>query len=300
MRVVLLANPYSGRARNARRLRRLVSRLRDERIDLATVSPGQDHLLSASLAAADALVVAGGDGSVHHALGPAAAAGVPLYHYPVGTENLFARESGASTSLDQLVESLRNRRTALIDMATCNGRPFMLMLSIGFDAQVVQRVARARALRPLRGVARIDYLRHALAELRHLRTPRLRVASGSRTLVNNETGFLLVANSPRYAAGLDPCRSARWDDGRLDALFLPYSSRTGLLKWIAAIVTRTHDDLGGARFAAVGELTISCDQPDVPIQLDGESVPGTGRLHLAIEVAKARFPMLVPARPPRP
>lgn len=295
MRLVLLTNPNSGRARNTAAVSELHARLTAAGCDVRVVCTGEagDRLAAALREGdgAEALIIAWGDGSVHHAASDAIAADVPIYPFPLGTENLFAREFGATRSIDRLVRSVRSGRTRAIDAPSCNGRLFVLMCGIGFDAHVVERVARARKS----GVRLSDYLRRGIEELREFRTPKLRVEIGGIALADDEAGLLLIANSPRYAARLNPCRDARPDDGRLDVLFMPYRSRAGLLAWLASVATGMHMYSSAARRARATSLRVSSTTRDVPIQLDGETVAHPGvPLDLRIEIESKRLRVLMP------
>lgn len=273
MRIVLLHNPRSGRGRNAGVVTQLISDLAASGIEVDAVVIDRS-LTAESLAAqargASALVVAGGDGSVHHAAPAAIAAGVPLYHYPLGTENLFAREFGSRANVEHLLGALARGRTMRADVAACNGRLFVLMLSVGFDAHVVERVASGRAS----GVRRSDYVRHALAEIGNLRLPPLTLTVDGRFVAREEPGLVIVANSAEYAARLNPCLDARVHDGQLDILFLPYRSTLRLAAWSASVALRMHAHAKEARTARARSVQITSPAHRVPHQLDGESSPG--------------------------
>src|SRR5204863_2401502 len=73
--------------------------------------------LGSVLAGAGALVVAGGDGTVHRAARDAIAANVPIYQIPCGNENLFARQFGMTRSIDALLGALEQGRVVRIDIA---------------------------------------------------------------------------------------------------------------------------------------------------------------------------------------
>lgn len=291
MRIVLVANPRSGRARNSALIRRLHEGMAEAGFHVNPVPMTAGADLSSVLVGADALVVAGGDGSVHHALDAAAGAGVPLYPFPLGTENLFAKACGVTRSVDRLIAMLRTRRTGEVDLATCNQRPFVLMCSAGFDAQVVNRVAAARGNG---GVTRLHYVVQMLHEIRRSHFPRLRIVVDGATLSEGEPGLVIIANSPRYAAGLNPCLQARWDDGLVDVLFLPCDSRTAMLGWLVTVAARRHMRHSAARFARGRVVSVRCDQAGTPYQLDGEAVQTHGSLSLLIGVGHRRL------RVPRP
>jgi diacylglycerol kinase (ATP) len=268
-RVVLLYNPNAGRGQSRaaltelRRALSLAGLTVDQR--LADPSLATDSL-AAALGDADAIIVAGGDGSLSHAAPTIAASGRPVYHYPLGTENLFARHFNMTASPQALLAALRRGRVNQVDLAACGSRCFVLMASIGFDAAIVARVAAART----RGVRRVDYLRHSVAELlSHTPTP-VTVEVDGRVIADRQIGLLFIANSAHYAARLNPCRDALIDDGLLNVLFLPYRTRAGLLARASAVAMRRHL---GSRHALIvtGEaVRVRAEGAPLSIQIDGE------------------------------
>ncbi len=90
-RPVLFINPRSGDGKAARA--RLAERARDTGIEAVILDPGQDLAAlagEAAAAGADALGMAGGDGSLAVVAAVAAAHGIPFVCVPAGTHNHFA------------------------------------------------------------------------------------------------------------------------------------------------------------------------------------------------------------------
>ena len=69
---------------------------------------------------------------------------VPIGILPLGTENLLSRYLGIKTEPERLVKMLNDGHTIDVDAGRANGRLFLVMLSCGFDAEVVRRVHRER------------------------------------------------------------------------------------------------------------------------------------------------------------
>ena len=95
VRVLILFNPISGSGRSARLAGDLVvelERLAEEagrplEIELAETRPEPaEHWLDALLDSIELLVVVGGDGAMRLAAPAAMRCGMPVYHYPAGTE----------------------------------------------------------------------------------------------------------------------------------------------------------------------------------------------------------------------
>ncbi|MBX3385419.1 MAG: NAD(+)/NADH kinase [Phycisphaeraceae bacterium] len=238
--VVILSNASSGKGRAPDRLSAIADRIRDggREVRFVRAGPGQDGaMLDCSLEGAAALVIAGGDGTVHHALEAAVASGVPIYHVPAGNENLFAREFGMDASPQRLGAALDAGAWRTSDLGECNGKLFALMVSVGFDAGVVRRVSLSRrAAGRNGGVSHRDYAVQGMREMLTHRPPRMSVTVDGRVMVEGERGLIVVANSRQYGGGLDPARDARTDDGVLSVVFLRARTRLTLLGWGAKLV----------------------------------------------------------------
>lgn len=287
MRVVVLRNSFAGRGRGRAKVDQLLTALRTgghdpvaldvQRTDGTSVN-GE---LDGALRGATALIIAGGDGTLHHSAPVAMRVGVPVYHFPLGTENLFARQFRMTAVPGGVLSALDRREPVTIDTATCDGRVFVLMCSVGFDACIVERVAAARR----GGVSRLDYVAHSIAEIVRPRFVPLTIHADGREIVRHAPGIALVANSSQYAARLDPARDASMRDGLLDLVFIPVASRLGLARQLVRVARGRH--LHDARVARTRcrEATIAAASA-VPYQLDGEHAgtlrPGAPlRLHIA-------------------
>lgn len=270
-RVVILYNPASGRGKSqfavdacARSLRQLGL----EPMPMA-VGSGKGHATprDIDLAAESArlLVLVGGDGTVHHTLPLAIRTRLPIYHVPFGTENLFAREFGMSPSIDRLVAAIRTWNVRTIDTATCNQRPFVLMASLGFDANIVARVAQAR-----RGtVHRLHYVAHALRELFAPTFADVTAFADGQELFSKQRGVIVIANSRQYAARLDPAPTADMTDALLDIVYLPLASRLDFAALGLRALLNAHRSAPGVMVARASHVRLMSNAP-VAIQLDGE------------------------------
>jgi diacylglycerol kinase family enzyme len=151
-RPVLFLNPRSGDGKAARA--GLAERARELAIDVVVVRPDDD--LAALVAAgvgrgADALGVAGGDGSLAVVAMAASAHGLPFVCVPAGTRNHFALDLGLDRddlvgSLDAFTDAVERR----IDVAEVNGQLFLNNVSLGIYGDAVRqpayRGAKARTL----------------------------------------------------------------------------------------------------------------------------------------------------------
>jgi len=151
-RPVLIYNPRSGDGKAERF--KVAEEARRRGIEPIELSPGADlvELVEDAIArGADAIAMAGGDGSQAVVAAAAARAGIPYACIPAGTRNHFALDLGVDRddvigALDAFVRGAERR----VDLAEVNGRVFVNNVSLGLYADAVQhpsyREAKLRTL----------------------------------------------------------------------------------------------------------------------------------------------------------
>jgi diacylglycerol kinase family enzyme len=273
------------------------------------VGPGVSRaaLLEAARHAA-AVVIAGGDGTVHHCLPFLIETRTPMYHAPSGTENLHARHLGSSASPLRLLSALESGQVRDIDCAACNGVPYAIMVSVGFDAAVVRHVAEARS----GAVRKLNYIFQGLRVFasglgppgRGVSVP-LSITVDGTTMIRDRPGMVAVCNNPCYGGQFDPACRAEVADGLLDVVFAPFHSRAGLLAWGAAMRCRVHTKRGTLFYATGRDIIIESSHADAPWQVDGEwpTTHRTGaivsnRMRLHINVLPRALRVLTPPGTP--
>lgn len=212
-------------------------------------------------------IVVGGDGTLRRAAASLGEAGIPFLHAPLGTENLFARMLSLPREPEDIAELAVRGGIRKIDAGRTPFGPFTIMVSVGFDAEVIHDL-HARRHGPIRHAS---YIGPILRTTLKRKWPRVSIEVDGKKVVEQRRGLAIVANFSGYAFGMDPARDAQPDDGQLDAVFLPTSSITRTLLWAwrsrrgvavdhpAAVVTRGH------------RVTLS--GPDkMALQLDGDAV----------------------------
>lgn len=293
MEIAVLHNHRSGRGAGADAARSLEDALRGAGHGVRSVVAEREMngRLTEQLRSADLLVVAGGDGTVHHAADAAIAAGVPLYHYPMGTENLFAREFNMSPSPEALLKAVGAWNVRSVDVGRANGRPFLIMLSIGPDAGVIARLAKDRQ----GPISHLSYLRPILAEMRSPSLTPLTVEVDGREVVDGRTGLLVVGNSRQYALRVDPAARANVGDGELDVVFLPASTALGVLWWVIKSRLRLHLRDSRAVYRRGREVRIRPGGGLPAVQADGElwetkptTAPSGGGMAISVEAHRLK------------
>ena len=294
MRAAILINPRSGQGRAARVGAAIERTLLDAGHETLTRTLGRDRWPTPDeLRGASALVVVGGDGTVHHAAGLAVESGTPLYHAASGNENLFARAFDMRPDPREVRRAIEEGAIERIDRARCNGVGFVLMCSAGPDASVIHRLSRARR----RPTGHLAYAWPILAEAFSPRIPWVNVWVDGRELVCRRRGMVVIANMRQYALRIDPCQSAEADDARLDVTFLPCTTSLGTIARLAACRARVQGRLGAVQGRGTRvRVEIEGDEPKV--QLDGEAPPADSPASLAsvldCAVDAGALPVLTP------
>jgi diacylglycerol kinase family enzyme len=206
---------------------------------------------------------------------------IPLLIWPQGTENLVAKSLGFRANPALMLHTLLAGTLRHIDLAQANSRMFMVVAGVGFDAEVVQRLARKRT-------GHITHLHYAVPLWRTFwehRWPVLSVTGqGPQGRVQWEgPGMVFVGNMARYALGLPVAATAIPDDGLLDLIILPCQGRLELVGHSLRTLCRKHLQHPSAIARRVTTLKVRSRQP-VPAQIDGEEA-GTAPLDFALQPA---------------
>jgi diacylglycerol kinase family enzyme len=144
-RIAILMNPVSG-THQKDVVRLIAQNLQGPRRNvevMETRAPGHIREIARTLAA-QAILVAGGDGSVNEAVRGLLERPRPrpvLGIIPQGTASVLGYELGLPASAAGLAGVFLENRIGHLHIGLANGRPFVLMASAGFDAEVVKTVS---------------------------------------------------------------------------------------------------------------------------------------------------------------
>jgi diacylglycerol kinase family enzyme len=183
LRVRAILNPRAGVA--ARRTREAVEQGRPSWKDYAvylTREPGHATELAreAVAAGADVVLAVGGDGTVNEVARGLIGSGAALGIVPVGSGNGLARALRIPLRPGAALCALESGARRRMDVGFLNGRLFLNVAGIGFDAVVGQAFHERGRKGGRRGL--LGYLRLSLLELRAYQAPRLVIEAGGERL----------------------------------------------------------------------------------------------------------------------
>lgn len=229
----LIHNPVAGWLKR-NRLARLLKILRDRghRIQLrSTERAGHAELLVGELDrdGADAVVAAGGDGTICEVANGIRPDHPPLAFLPLGTANVLAWEIGIGPNTKRALETIEAGIVKPVYPGLINGRRFLLMASAGIDARVVET-----AHGPLkRTLGQLGFVIAALKEIfRRQREPIVADVDG----VTVEADLIVVTRASRYGGPFVIAPDADLSEPGLWVVAPQRRGRLALLRYGIALV----------------------------------------------------------------
>lgn len=287
--VHLVVNPHSGYGGGhiiLGEMRHEMRRAGLRIVEYTTTGPGDATRYVQNLPGkAAAVFVWGGDGTVSEVAAGLVGTDLPILCSQAGTENLLAKELKIPGDPRRLIDVLLHGETVDCDVGYINGRSFMLIIGIGFDGEVVRRLASSR-----RGhISHLSYFWPLWRTFWEHRFPRLRVTSGDE-MIFDDLGLAFVGNISRYAVGLRICRDARFDDGMLDLVIFRCREQAKLMLHAGWTLLRRHPLKGDVLYRRVKDIRIESDRPTAS-EVDGDPGP---ELPLNIAMADGRVRLIIP------
>jgi diacylglycerol kinase (ATP) len=211
---------------------------------------------------AEALVVVGGDGTVHLGVQAVAGTGVGFGVIPTGTGNDFARAvevpidpAGAGRMIATALDEGRARTVDLARMSAPDGYRawFCAVLACGFDALVNER---ANGMSWPRGRRRYDIA--IFREMLTLRARRYRITLDGETF-EQEANLVAVGNAPSYGGGMRMCPAADLTDAQLDVVVAGPVNRRTLLRLFPKVFDGSHVQHPAVASYLARSVTIEAD-----------------------------------------
>jgi YegS/Rv2252/BmrU family lipid kinase len=240
-----------------------------------------DH---AEAAGFDVVVAVGGDGTVHETARRLIGRGPALGILPTGSGNGFARHIGLPVDPAAALAACGTGRIVTIDTATVNGRPFLGVMGIGFDAVVAERFATST----VRGLE--TYVREGLTAFARFQPEEYEITTRDGT--SRSPAFVVaVANSGQYGNNARIAPLASLQDGLLDIVVV---SDPGILQaplLLARLFAGSFHRASAVRSMQSPEVRITRRAPG-PAHLDGEPVSLGAELNVRVVPHSLR--LLVP------
>jgi diacylglycerol kinase (ATP) len=277
MAIAILINPVAGGRRASlpqdRRVR-LARQALDRhglagRIEL-TRAPGHGaELARQAVEEGCGLVIAwGGDGTVNEVASQLAGTAATLGIVRAGSGNGLARELGIPACADRALDVALGGRDRVVDVGEIDGRLFLNVAGIGFDA------AMAAAFNRLGGERR-GMVRYAIVTARAAfgyRAVRYAIDADGRRL-EVEALVVAIANLAQYGSNAVIAPGARPDDGLLDVVIVEARGTLGRIGLVPRLFDRTMHKAPGVRILRARHVVVQAAAP-IPFHVDGEPHQG--------------------------
>jgi YegS/Rv2252/BmrU family lipid kinase len=250
-----------------------------------TKGPGHAVELARDAGQVDVVAVAGGDGTINEAVNGLAAAGPALGLIPCGTANVFALELGYPFRPDDIARVLAEGPAARIWLGEAQGRRFVQMAGVGFDAHVVRGVRPATKRLLGRGAFVLETLRQAL----RYGYPAFRVRVDG---IEHAARSVIVSKGRLYAGPyLVAPEAAPTSDRLVVSLFDKWGWWAIIRYGLALLAGRMPGDPGIRRLPA--ERVVIEAPAGEPVQADGDLL---GETPIEVSLAAIQVRVIVPGR----
>ena len=288
-RMMVIVNPVSGTGRQKRAQRMVEQHIDRQRYDHQIVyTKAHRHAIELSHQAVDdgydVVVIVGGDGSINEVGQGLAGTNVRMGILPAGSGNGLCRSLGIPMNLRKAVEVLNQGHHRVIDTGLANGKPFMNVAGVGFDAYVANKFHKAK----LRGL--LKYIILIIRSLGEYKAQTYTLYADGRRI--KRTAMLICfSNSSQYGNDALVAPRAVPDDGRLDAVILRRFPFINVFLLIYRLFRGTLDESPYIKTFKFKELKVIQERNEVA-HLDGD--PYDLGLEIDITIRPASLKVIVP------
>ncbi len=217
-KICFIVNPFSGVSRKKVLKPKIQQFLDLEKYDYQikyTNAPGHATELAKQAVQEnfDIVVAVGGDGSVNEVAQGLIGTDKVLGILPAGSGNGFAMHLGLGRKLDKAIKILNEGQVISIDTCELNGRPYVNLAGVGFDAIVAYKMKKSK----LRGL--MGYVKFSLKEALGFQFRKYNITIDDQ-VIEREFMVLEVANAPMFGYNFLIAPQAKFNDGVLDIVLI--------------------------------------------------------------------------------
>lgn len=289
-RVLVIHNPTAGRRRR-RLLDMVVTAIAGLGGQVTCRETGrrgdaEDFAALASAEDFDAVIAAGGDGTVNEVLNGLGAGrgGLALGVIPLGTANVLACEIGLDPDdVERVAHTVTFGPARRVHVGLANRRRFLLMAGAGLDAHVVEGVSAALKRR----AGKLAYVVESLRQAVGYDFPKLTVRADG---VEYEARMVVACKGRFYGGPFIAAPDADLAAPMLELCILPNPGMAGMLRYGIALPLGKLPALPEVRVVSARNILITGPR-GAPVQGDGDIV---ARLPAEISIADETVDLICP------
>lgn len=296
MKVKIILNPYANRWGAKQQLAAINAAFSAVSVDhdlviTSTIGQGTQEAILAVQKGYDAVVAAGGDGTLNEVVnGLIIASGdkptMPLGILPIGTGNDFSDMVGLPRKVETAVSIIASGKTRQIDAGRVNNHYFHNNCAVAMEPLVTMENNKITSLS-----GSIRYLVALVRALAKLKAWHMSIQWDDGSY-EGPTYLLSVCNSPRTGGLFYMAPKASLDDGLFDFVFAPEVPKRTVLVILAKLFQKTHINHPLVTYGRTTQLTIR-STPGTPIHADGELITESEN-NVEYELLPGKITLLTP------
>lgn len=273
MKHIFIVNPAAGKGKALELIpiiKEHFTNIEDECIVRVTEYPGHATELAREYSIIEKCRIysVGGDGTLNETVNGIAKTDSALGIIPAGSGNDFIRSIKAGTDIQRLISATINGIERKIDLASANGKYFINVSSVGFDAEIVFNAGKFKKLPGITGS--MSYLLSLLYTTVMNKNYGIEVdIDGERQKLN--ILLVAIANGRYYGGGMLPAPEALLDDGYLDVCLIRETPRRRIFALFPKFMKGLHGQLEEVSFYTAKKIAIE-SKNDISLSTDGEVV----------------------------
>jgi diacylglycerol kinase (ATP) len=251
---------------------------------------------AADPALVDAVVAAGGDGTINEVMNGLAGSPLPLGVLPLGTANVLAGEIGLPSSPMDVARVLAFAPARPVwpgeawAAGAAAGRRFLIMAGVGFDADVIEALdlPLKRHLGKL-GLGKLAYVASIMGRLRDYRPCSYRAELDGIAV---DGASLVAAKAHFYGGRFVLAPAARLDDPAFQVVLFERGGRGAALGYMAAMAAGVLPRCQSVRVVPAREVRL-IKPTGAGVQIDGDIHV---RLPVTLRIASTPLGLIQPAQ----
>ncbi|MBA3541196.1 MAG: NAD(+)/NADH kinase [Deltaproteobacteria bacterium] len=237
----------------------------------------------------DAVVAAGGDGTVSAVAGALVGGEIPLAVLPLGTLNHFARDIGMPDDLGLAAQAIAARQLKRVDVGEVNSRVFINNSSVGLYPETVmsrdadqKRNGHGKWTAMLLAIGRV---------LRRFPLLAVRIALPDRSVVA-ATPMVFIGNNPYTINVLSLGKRERLDSGHLSLYMMRCKGRLQMFWLMVRAILQRLEAVRDFEAETATDVIVTLRRRVLNVAVDGEVESMTSPLRYRIRAGA--LPVLVP------
>jgi YegS/Rv2252/BmrU family lipid kinase len=236
------------------------------------------------------IIASGGDGTLSAAAEALVGTKIPLGVISRGTANAFASALGIPDTIEAACQTILQGTTKVVDAAQCNGKPMVLLVGVGFEAEVVEKADRESKNR----FGMLAYILAGVQQLREFETFEAKIETDEKVVTVTAAAVTIANAAPPTSILAQGPAGIVYDDGLLDLTVVAPQNRAGaiasayhLLQSAVRGDAAERDDIGYLR---ARRIRVTTDPPQ-KVVVDGEIM---GTMSIEVECIPGGLTILVP------